>query len=225
MAFARIELKNIRHTWRDGSGESGLSVPAMAFESGRHVLLTGPTGSGKTTLLHLLGGLVRPQSGEILADGVAVSRWTAAHRDRWRQRVGILFQHMELIDGLNADQNVMAPLVPRPGSVRDKIVAVAEALAKVGAETLAHRQVRALSGGERQLVALARAIVGHPDLLLLDEPTSHQDDDHVRLILDRVNEANDRGAIVITASHDPRLTGAVGIDATHVLGGGRVGEP
>ncbi len=222
MALTKLEIRNLSLHRDPQLDHAELTISSLTFVSGQHSMLTGPTGSGKTTLLHLLGGLLRPTSGEILADGDAVSRWTAAHRDRWRRRVGILFQHGELLDELNAGENVLAPLVPRQGSLGEKQEAVHRALESVGALHLLDRNARQLSGGERQRVALARAIVDTPDLLLLDEPTSHQDDDRTLLILKVCTDARARGAIVITASHDPRLSKADTIDATHELVGGRV---
>jgi ABC-type lipoprotein export system ATPase subunit len=222
MALTKLEIRNLSLQRDPQLEHAELTISSLIFESGQHSMLTGPTGSGKTTLLHLLGGLLRPTTGEILANSEAVSRWTAAHRDLWRRHVGILFQHGELIDELNASENVLAPMIPRQGSLREKQHAVHHALESVGALHLHDRDARQLSGGERQRVALARAIVDAPDLLLLDEPTSHQDDERTSLILDICSKARTRGAIVITASHDPRMSRADTIDTTHELVSGRI---
>lgn len=197
----------------------------LSFGAGAIALLSGPTGAGKSTLLHLLGGLLRPTEGEIRADGEPISRWTAEHRDRWRRRVGILFQGAELIEDLTAAENVLMPLVPRPGSLAAKGDAVQRTLASLGDASLAGRPVMELSGGERQRIALARALVTEPAILLLDEPTAHQDDARAGEILNVITSARTRGALVVMASHDPRVTESGLADIIHQLEDGRLLRP
>ncbi|HRX50559.1 MAG TPA: ATP-binding cassette domain-containing protein [Candidatus Krumholzibacteria bacterium] len=216
MSLARLETRNLEHA-RAGDGFH-LRLPDTVFAAGTLTLLTGPTGSGKTTLLHLLAGLLRPTAGEILADGEAVSRWTAAHRDRWRRGVGLLLQHAPLLEDRRADENVLAPLVPLTGPTAPKLAAVAAALAAVDSVDLAARPVRELSGGERQRVALARALAPSPAVLLLDEPTAHQDDARIPALLAAARAARDRGAVVVVASHDPRAMAAAAPDTEIRLG-------
>jgi len=203
-------------------GKTILDTIDLAADAGAITALAGPTGAGKSTLLHLLGGLLRPTTGEILADDNAISRWTAAHRDRWRRRVGLLFQHAELIGDLSAAENVLLPLVPRPGNLATKEAAVRHALEELEVATFADQAARDLSGGERQRVALARALVGRPEVLLLDEPTAHQDDARSARILEVVGAARDQGAIVVVASHDPRVLEAGLADQVRQLEGGRL---
>lgn len=180
----------------------------LRAESGTVLALVGATGAGKTTLLHTLAGLLRPSAGEVLVDGEAISRWTARHRDLWRRRVGILFQGAELIDDLTVAENVLAPLVPRALPAAQKHDACAAALTALDLAPLAARPASDLSGGERQRVALARALVGDPAFLFADEPSAHQDDAHLALVVDRLAAARDRGALVVLATHDPRLLDA-----------------
>ncbi len=205
-----------------GGDKTILDAIDLTADAGAVTALAGPTGSGKSTLLHLLGGLLRPTTGEVLADDDAISRWTAAHRDRWRRRVGLLFQHAELIGDLSAAENVLLPLVPRPGDLATKGEAVRRALEDLEVAAFADQAARDLSGGERQRVALARALVGEPEILLLDEPTAHQDDAHSARILEIVGAARDRGAIVVVASHDPRVLGAGLADQVGRLEDGRL---
>lgn len=221
MSTTRLETRSLGLV--RGRDAFRLQVTDTVFAAGTLTLLTGPTGSGKTTLLHLLAGLLRPTAGEVLADGAPVSRWTAAHRDRWRRRVGLLLQNAPLLEDRRADENVLAPLVPRPGPLHDKLLAAASALAALASSDLAARPVRDLSGGERQRVALARALVGAPDVLLLDEPTAHQDDARIAGILAAVHAARDRGAVIVLASHDPRLTAAAAAEAVIALPFGAAG--
>jgi ABC-type lipoprotein export system ATPase subunit len=174
------------------------SVDAV-FAPGAVSVVSGANGAGKSTLLHLLGGLLRPTSGEVLWEHRAVSRWTAHHRDRWRRRVGIAFQKVYLMEDLTALENVMVPLIPRGIPVRDLRRRCLEALDRAGAADLAPEPVRALSGGQRQRICIARAVVGDPELLLADEPAAHQDPEGERRIKSLLLETAGRGATVIVA--------------------------
>ena len=224
MGVQQLEARSVSFA-RNRAGRAvapQLADIALTAASGRITVLAGATGAGKTTLLYLLGGLLRPTAGEILADGEPISRWTASHRDRWRRHVGLLFQHAELIGDLSAAENVVLPLVPRLGSLATKRAAAMRALAVLDVAELAGQATRELSGGERQRVALARAVVGGPDVLLLDEPTAHQDDAQVQRIFGVMRQARERGAVVVVASHDPRVLRAGLADDAHQLVAGRL---
>lgn len=202
-----VECRQVSVQRTDGGGAPRALLDGIQLraESGTLVALVGATGAGKTTLLHTMAGLLRPSSGEVLVDGEAISRWTARHRDLWRRRVGILFQGAELIDDLTVAENVLAPLVPRAMPARRKHDACATALASLDLAPLAARPASDLSGGERQRVALARALVGDPGFLFADEPSAHQDDAHLALVVGQLAAARARGALVVLATHDPRL--------------------
>ncbi len=175
------------------------------FCAGRISLITGNSGAGKSTLLHLLAGLLRPTSGNIYADGRPVSRWSATHRDLWRRRVGIVFQHHGLIEKLTVWENLILPLIPRGLAWAD---IQTQARRQIGAHDLAphsHSRVQNLSGGQRQRVALARAMMGGPRFLLADEPTAFQDDVHATAMIDHFQHVAEQGATVVICSHDPRL--------------------
>ncbi|MBW1878997.1 MAG: ATP-binding cassette domain-containing protein [Deltaproteobacteria bacterium] len=183
-----------------------LSGIDATFPTGAVSLITGPTGVGKSTLLHLLGGLMRPTEGTVFAGDAPISRWTAGHRDEWRRRVGMALQAPHLLPGLTALENTLLPLVPRATSLADLRERAREVLGWLGAGHLADEPAGELSGGERQRVSLARSLVGAPDFLLWDEPTAHQDADGVALIADALRRERDRGAVVVAAAHDPRLS-------------------
>jgi ABC-type lipoprotein export system ATPase subunit len=177
-----------------------------AFENGRMTLVTGSTGVGKSTLLHLLGGLLRPTSGEVRADGQPVSRWAAVHRDRWRRQVGMVFQHMHLLLALSVLENILLPVVPLKTKWEQLQNRVHTLLLQLGLNGLADEKVVRLSGGQRQRVAVARALVHRPRFLLLDEPTAFQDDRFTASLLDIWQTAAHKGACVVICSHDARLT-------------------
>jgi ABC-type lipoprotein export system ATPase subunit len=179
-----------------------------SFPCGRASLITGPTGAGKSTLLHLLGGLLGPTSGEVWGDGEPVSRWSAPHRERWRQRVGIVFQHLHLLNDVSLLENVLLPCVPRHACWPAALGNAQRLLERLGLGALGHGTPGRLSGGERQRAALARALIGQPRFLLLDEPSAFQDDGRIGGLLGLLREATEQGACVVVCSHDPRLAAA-----------------
>jgi ABC-type lipoprotein export system ATPase subunit len=226
MSLGQIECVGVAVHVKDAAGEDKALLQGIDFaaRAGEICALSGHTGAGKSTLLHLLAGLLRPSVGEVRADSEVISRWTAGHRDEWRRRVGLLFQGAELIEGLRAAENILAPLVPRASSTKDKLAAMQRSLELLDLQAVAGQTVRELSGGERQRVALARAIVGEPELLLLDEPSAHQDDEHLGLVLRAIAAARSRGAVVVLATHDPRILEWTELDAVVHMERGRILE-
>ncbi len=178
------------------------------FACGGASLVTGLTGAGKSTLLHLLAGLLGPTSGEIWADGEPVSRFSAPHRERWRRRVGIVFQHLHLLNDVSLLENVLVPCIPRPDCWPDALADGRRLLERLGLGHLKDAPPSRVSGGERQRAALARALIGRPRFLLLDEPSAFQDDDQIDGLLRLLAEAVARHACVVVCSHDPRLAAA-----------------
>jgi ABC-type ATPase involved in cell division len=194
----------------------------LHLEPGQVTLVHGATGAGKTTLLHLLANLARPTAGEIIADDEPVSRWTAAHRDRWRQRVGIAFQQAYLFNHLTVLENVYLPLVPRSCKLAEIRRRGSKCLSWMGISKLAGTRPPLLSGGECQRVSIARALISDPPYLLLDEPTAFQDDEGVSLLCRAVERVRDNGAAVFISSHDSRLREKDLVDAAYLLKGGRL---
>lgn len=189
----------------DGREKRVLSDLNATFPAGQLALIAGETGAGKSTLLHVLAGLLRPTQGEVLADGDPVSRWVSAHRDRWRRRVGIVFQSDRLISDLSAMENVFLPLVPRGFRLAECRRLAIKALRELQADGFASETVHKLSGGERQRVAIARALVSQPAFVLADEPTAHQDQESTTAITDTLLAIAATGATVVVTAHDARL--------------------
>ena len=189
-----------------GRGEKAiLDQVNCSFPAGKISLITGITGAGKSTLLHILAGLIRPTSGEVRADGSPVSRWVTAHKDLWRRRTGIVFQQSHFMRGLTALENVMLPLIPRGLSLPEIKKRGMESLEKLGAGHLAGEGVKRLSGGERQKIAIARALAAAPEVLLADEPTAHQDDESAGRVLGIMKKESEEGCIVVIVAHDHRI--------------------
>jgi ABC-type lipoprotein export system ATPase subunit len=206
----------------DGTERPVIDGVDADFPAGEISLIVGPTGAGKSTLLHLLAGLLRPTAGEVRADGEPVSRWVTAHRDRWRRRVGVLFQTPSLVPDLTVLENVMLPLIPRGRSLSDIRRRAGGCLERAGMSHLAGQPAAILSGGEGQRAALARALAVDPRFLIADEPTAHQDDEGAAIVMAALRAERDRGAAVVVAGHDHRLLAAGVADRRYRLASGRL---
>lgn len=182
-----------------------LRVDAWRADAGEHWLVAGASGSGKTTLLNLLAGLATPTAGTVRIGEVEPARLAPAARDRWRGReVGLVPQRLHLVAALDVLDNLrlaryLAGLPADPARVR-------ELLAALGLAALARRFPAQLSQGQAQRVAVARAVINHPRLLLADEPTANLDDEHAAAALALLrDQARATGATLVVASHDARV--------------------
>jgi len=174
---------------------------------GEWLTILGASGSGKSTLLHLMGGLDRPDTGEIDFSGRAVSQFGRRGLNRYRSRdVGFVFQFYHLLPELTALENVMiAGCIAGSGSKRALRDRAAELLDRVGlSERTTHRPHK-LSGGERQRVAIARALFNEPALLLADEPTGNLDSATGQRIMDVLEAVYSDGKTVVLVTHDPAI--------------------
>lgn len=177
---------------------------SLELDKGEHTLLLGPSGSGKTTLINLIAGLLTPQRGSIAISGENMSGRAAVRDDLRRRRIGIVFQTLRLVSALGLRANL--ELAQRlSGHARDPAL-IDAIMERLGITHRAHAHPRELSQGEAQRAAIARALVGKPDLLIADEPTSALDDVNMervaRLLLDT---ANANGSTLLIATHDARL--------------------
>ena len=195
---------------------------SLAIERGEFVLITGPSGSGKSTLLHLLAGLDRPMSGDIILDGTRYSRLgeNALARLR-RQKIGFVFQFFNLIPHLTALENVVLPLRfagMSAAQARERAVSLLET---VGLVNRMHHLPGQLSGGEQQRVAVARALAPRPAVVLADEPTGNLDSNAGLALAGLFRRFNqEQGQTFVVVSHDPRLEEFA--DRVVVMGDGRV---
>lgn len=191
----------------DGGFE--LRVPTLRVATGDRCALIGPSGSGKTTLLHLIAGIALPERGRIVVDGVDVASHGDAERRRFRiERLGLVFQEFALLEHLSVLDNVLLPFRIHPALSLDTAARerAATLLERVGLADRAQRLVPRLSQGERQRVAVCRALVTEPHLLLADEPTANLDPDNKFRVLDLlIDDAAARDATLLAVTHDHDL--------------------
>ena len=186
--------------------EFSLHVGSLRLAAGEQVLLAGPSGSGKSTLLHLVAGLDEPEAGSITIGGRDIIAVHGARRDRLRgQQIGMIFQTFNLLHGFTAVENVMMPLMML-GVAQDAMRQRAQdALRRLGIER-PHADVDTLSVGQQQRVAVARATVTGPALVLADEPTASLDPEASAAAIAVIREACvTAGASLLVTSHDPAL--------------------
>jgi putative ABC transport system ATP-binding protein len=207
MTVPSIVARSVSKTYRRGR-QLITALQNVAFEvsQGELVLLIGPSGSGKTTLLNLIAALDRPDSGKILVDGLDVtglSRSAAAgYRD---ERVGMIFQSYNLLPQLTALENILLPMIPRRQPNRRRAL---ELLETVGLGDRGRHRPSELSGGEQQRVAVARALINDPSLILADEPIGNLDDENARKIIALLSDAcRQRGKTVFLVTHDREMVG------------------
>ena len=205
VAIRAIEVRKV-YGAKDALVEAlgGISIEVA---SGERVALLGKSGSGKSTLLNLLGGLDRPSAGRLCVGGRHLDQLSGRAMARFRSTtVGIIFQSFNLIASRSAIENVELPMVFAGRSPRDRLAAARRALEAVGLGDRLHHRPDEMSGGESQRVAVARALVNRPRVVLADEPTGNLDSQTARqvmaLILDHVRE---HAATLILVTHDEEL--------------------
>jgi cell division transport system ATP-binding protein len=182
-----------------------LSDINLRIRKGEFVFITGPSGAGKTTLLRLIFGADAPTQGQILINGINLSRISRSKLDLLRRRIGFVFQDFKLLNGKTVAQNVslgLEVLGERRSVIRKK---THQALKAVGLSTKEQAYPLQLSGGEQQRVAIARAILNDPLILLADEPTGNLDPDITREIMVLFRSVNMRGTTVVIATHNREL--------------------
>jgi putative ABC transport system ATP-binding protein len=183
----------------------------LEVERGEFVAVNGPSGSGKSTLLSIVGLLDTPSAGTYLLNGFDVAGLGAKNRAALRNReVGFIFQSFNLIGDLTVRENVELPLTYQGLAGAERRERVDATLARFELADLADRYPSALSGGHQQRVAVARAVVGAPRLLLADEPTGNLSSRQAEAVIEMLQELHRGGATILLVSHDPRWRGVVG---------------
>jgi putative ABC transport system ATP-binding protein len=202
--MSTIQLDNL--VKRYGSGETAvLAVRGISFEiqSGELIAVMGESGSGKSTLLSMMGALNTPTSGTFRVDEMDVYALSHEERADFRRKfLGFVFQSFHLIPYLTVRENVMLPLAPVKMKGKMKRGMAEEALARVGLAKKAHRLPSQISGGEQERVAIARAIVNHPPILLADEPTGNLDSKTSKEIMDLLEALHYEGMTIVLVTHN-----------------------
>ena len=198
-----IEVKNVSKIYSVGNEPvNALTNISFAIEKGEFIAVTGPSGCGKSTLLHMIGGLSKPSSGQILNCGVSLYEKRNSELSLFRRReVGIVYQFYNLVPELTARENLLLPALMDGKSVDQR--EVKKILAVLGMENKANLYPGQLSGGQQQKIAIGRALINHPKLLLADEPTGNLDSakrDDLLQLLRYMNEQEEMTILVVT--HD-----------------------
>jgi putative ABC transport system ATP-binding protein len=200
-----VEARRVSRYYRQGTPAEVRAVDdvSLRVERGSFVVLSGPSGSGKTTLLALLGALERPTCGEIRFAGRDLSRLADAELARVRRNIGFVFQDFALIPRLPIWQNITYGLIPRGIARQERLNQARFLLTRFGLESKLRAHPEELSGGEQQRVAVVRALIGQPQILLADEPTSNLDPAAGAQVLAHFQEIHAAGTTIVVATHDP----------------------
>lgn len=205
-----VDIKNLNFCWK-GQDHSTISVKNMVVEKGQHVFIKGASGSGKTTLLNLLAGILPVNSGSISLLNQDIEKLGLSARDRFRaDHMGIIFQQFNLLPYLSVMENTALPCHfsgRRKQRAGDVSKSAQRLLNHLGInEAFKNRKVTELSVGQQQRVAVARALIGKPEIIIADEPTSALDteirDDFLSLLF---AEAEQQGSTIVFVSHDPYI--------------------
>ena len=199
-----VELKNVSKVYKMEKVEVlALKGVNMKIKRGEFVAVVGPSGSGKSTLLHMIGCLDRPTKGEVILDGIDVSKLSDNELSRIRaEKIGFVFQFFNLYPTLTALENVELPMMIVEKNRKERKRRARELLKIVGMEKRAEHLPSQLSGGERQKVAIARALANDPPLILADEPTGNLDSKsgkEIVALLDKLQE--EKGKTIVMATH------------------------
>lgn len=207
-----IELQDVTKTYNMGDAlVYALRNVNLQVAEGEFVAIMGPSGSGKSTLLTVLGAMNSPSAGQVMIDGINVYALGAERQADFRHEyLGFVFQQLQLLPYLTAQENVLLALAIAKLPKAAKIARAHEVLAQVGLAGKEDRLPYQLSGGEQGRVAVARALVNQPPLLLADEPTGNLDRATGTQILDLLSELNHTGQTVIMVTHDAHAASYAG---------------
>ena len=195
-----VQVENLRKEFGNVRALDGVS---FRVDVGEWIAIMGPSGSGKTTLINILGGLDTPTSGQAAVDGTDVARLDEAGLTRFRaEKIGFIFQQFHLVPYLTAVENVM--LAQYFHSTTDEKEAQ-QSLERVGLGDRIEHLPAQLSGGEQQRVAVARALINHPKLILADEPTGNLDEANEDIVLSLLRELHTEGHTILMVTHAPSI--------------------
>jgi putative ABC transport system ATP-binding protein len=205
-----LELVDVAKQYPGDPPVMALAGVDLRIDQGELVAIVGPSGSGKSTLLHVMGTLERPSGGVVRIAGEDTSTMSDTQLSGLRaRRLGFVFQQFFLLDGLTVLDNVADGILYRGGRLAERRRLAESAIERVG---LGHRQghrPNQLSGGEQQRTAIARALAGHPALVMADEPTGNLDSAAGASILELMRELHDEGTTIVVITHDADVAAAM----------------
>jgi putative ABC transport system ATP-binding protein len=202
-----LQVRSLEKTYSRGEETiRALRGVSLEIPEGQFVSIMGPSGSGKSTLLHLMGGLDRPSSGQVILGGESIDRLSDHDLSLFRRRkLGFIFQFFNLLPTLSALENVALPRLLGNESLKEIEPRARELLGMMGLESRIHHKPDQLSGGEMQRVAIARALISDPLLILADEPTGNLDSKTGESILTLLRDmALKTGKTIVMVTHDPK---------------------
>ena len=200
-----IEIRDIGKDYQDGETTvEAIKVMDFYIDDGEFVSIMGQSGSGKSTLLSILGGLNHPTRGRILLDSLDIYKLSSEQRaDLRSEYIGVIFQSFQLIPYLTVLENVKLPMAITGRKAKEQDKMARDVLERVGLANKEDRLPDQLSGGEQERVAIARAIVNKPPILLADEPTGNLDSTTADEIMNLLKELNGEGQTIIMVTHNP----------------------
>lgn len=204
-----IELKSLSRSYGYGEGTTyALKDFDLTVKRGEFIMIMGPSGCGKTTLLNIIGLLDRPNFGSYVLDGEPVARLSGRKKASLRSRkIGLIFQDFNLIPTLNVLDNVALPLIYSGIKSRSKRYLTADrVLKRFHLEKREYFLPFQLSGGQKQRVAIARSLVGNPEIILADEPTGNLDSRSAHIVMEELKSIHEEGNTIIMVTHNPSLT-------------------
>lgn len=206
--MALIDIKEVSKLYGFGDATSvALEEVSLSIDKGECVAVMGPSGCGKSTLLNMIGLLDHPTNGDYHVSGRNAGRMRHAQRAKIRRdRIGFVFQSFNLLPRLTAMENVALPLLYRGLSQSRRMSRARSMLERVGLHDRTFYYPAQLSGGQTQCVAIARALINDPEIIIADEPTGNLDTESSRLVMELLSEIHKAGNTVIFVTHNPELT-------------------
>lgn len=217
-----IHINQISKTFHENSPKAfkALENINLHIPRGQTLILKGASGSGKSTLLALIAGLYTPSAGEIIIDSTPISRlpehFSSAFR---RKRIGYIFQNFNLIPTLSAIENILIPALPDGINAHNHAQSLVR---QFNLESKSNTLASVLSGGEQQRVALIRALIRNPDIILADEPSANLDQNLIQTLLNSFLNMKKEGKTLIIATHDPAILNWSGVDKIVNLNHGKL---
>lgn len=215
-----FNLNQATNNTQEGNSKlHALARVSLKLQHGEFVFLTGPSGAGKSTLLKIIMGLDRPSAGEVFTLGQPMHKLSESQKRKLRQKIGLIFQDHKLLPDLNVSENVEIPLVFQGLGSKEKNRRVEEILEVVQMKDHFYSPISVLSAGEKQRIAIARALVTCPSLIIADEPTGNLDPKAARGLIRLLKELKGHGSTVLIATHDMGLVRDFGGRILELVGG------